>query len=402
MTTPRQTSALAPALRVGIFVDFSDGWLGGLNYFKNLIQAVRETAPERLEFVILTGSVVDEKLMGAWPPMEVLRNPLFDRFSVRWIARKLYQKYLLCDPPLQALLKKHRIDALSHSGYLGKRGGIPCIGWVPDFQHLHLPDVFRRWDIVRRNAEIGRIVRACNSVIVSSLSARDDLLSVAPEASNKVEVLRFVGEAPQPAHLVSKASLQQRYGFEGDYVFLPNQYWSHKNHLTVIRALAELKARGKPLTIISTGKTADFRQPDFFARVEAEIRTLGVADVYRVLGIVPYEDVVSLMHHCAFVINPSRFEGWSTTVEEAKAAAKHILLSDIAVHREQAPASADFFQATDVAQLQDLLWARWSTRESLAATHSVAPRQEHSARRRAFAENYLAIVERALSRSGTS
>jgi glycosyltransferase involved in cell wall biosynthesis len=53
-------------------------------------------------------------------------------------------------------------------------------------------------------------------------------------------------------------------------------------------------------------------------------------------------------------VNPSRFEGWSTTVEEAKAVGTPMLLSDIPVHREQAP-HADFFGTDDAAAMADAI-----------------------------------------------
>ena len=40
-------------------------------------------------------------------------------------------------------------------------------------------------------------------------------------------------------------------------------------------------------------------------------------------------------------------EGWSTTIEEAKALSTHMLLSDIPIHREQAP-DALFFNPHSV------------------------------------------------------
>jgi len=70
-------------------------------------------------------------------------------------------------------------------------------------------------------------------------------------------------------------------------------------------------------------------------------------DLFRVLGIVPYEDLLSLMRHSVAIINPSLCEGWSTTVEEAKALGKTILLSDIAVHKEQDPPKGCFFPPED-------------------------------------------------------
>jgi glycosyltransferase involved in cell wall biosynthesis len=55
------------------------------------------------------------------------------------------------------------------------------------------------------------------------------------------------------------------------------------------------------------------------------------------------------------MINPSRFEGWSTPIEEAKAFSTPLLLSDIAIHREQAPL-ARFFDPASPATLATALF----------------------------------------------
>jgi glycosyltransferase involved in cell wall biosynthesis len=53
--------------------------------------------------------------------------------------------------------------------------------------------------------------------------------------------------------------------------------------------------------------------------------------------------MISLMHHAIAVIQPSTFEGWSTSVEESKAMGKQIILSSIDVHVEQAPERGIYF-----------------------------------------------------------
>ena len=63
------------------------------------------------------------------------------------------------------------------------------------------------------------------------------------------------------------------------------------------------------------------------------------------------------------VINPSFFEGWSTTVEEVKSVGKKIVLSDLEVHREQAPDSAYFFAPDDVKDLHEVLSQLWANNE---------------------------------------
>src|SRR5580704_14229275 len=82
-------------------------------------------------------------------------------------------------------------------------------------------------------------------------------------------------------------------------------------------------------------------------------------DNVLILGLVPYEHVLYLMRNCVAVINPSRFEGWSSTVEEAKSIGKRIALSNIPVHREQAPPGALYFDPDDVHELSLILEKWW-------------------------------------------
>jgi len=58
---------------------------------------------------------------------------------------------------------------------------------------------------------------------------------------------------------------------------------------------------------------------------------------------VPYPALISMMHHSIAVLQPSFFEGWSTTVEESKSMRKQIILSSIDVHLEQAPERGVYF-----------------------------------------------------------
>jgi glycosyltransferase involved in cell wall biosynthesis len=57
------------------------------------------------------------------------------------------------------------------------------------------------------------------------------------------------------------------------------------------------------------------------------------------------------MRYAVAFINPSLFEGWSTSVEESKSMGKRILLSDIPVHREQAPELGIYFNPEDAEDL---------------------------------------------------
>ena len=64
---------------------------------------------------------------------------------------------------------------------------------------------------------------------------------------------------------------------------------------------------------------------------------------------------MSLIYYSLAVINPSLFEGWSSTVEQAKAYNKKIILSNISVHREQKPKYSYFFHPRNSLNLSKIL-----------------------------------------------
>jgi hypothetical protein len=53
------------------------------------------------------------------------------------------------------------------------------------------------------------------------------------------------------------------------------------------------------------------------------------------------------------IIQPSKFEGWSTVIEDAKALNKFVLASNIPVHSEQIKKNVDFFDTENEQQLAD-------------------------------------------------
>ncbi|MEZ4901449.1 MAG: hypothetical protein R2822_06650 [Spirosomataceae bacterium] len=73
---------------------------------------------------------------------------------------------------------------------------------------------------------------------------------------------------------------------------------------------------------------------------------------------IPRAHQLGLMKHALAVIQPSKFEGWSTVVEDAKSLQKQILLSRIPVHVEQMGDRAYYFEADEADELK-ILYARF-------------------------------------------
>ena len=105
----------------------------------------------------------------------------------------------------------------------------------------------------------------------------------------------------------------------------------------------KIKNKHKNIYIYSTGSKRDYRRPNHFDDLMKDIKQNNINKNYIYLGTVPFIDVMSLIYHSKAILNPSFFEGWSSTVEQAKAYNKKIILSKISVHFEQKPDNAIFF-----------------------------------------------------------
>ena len=82
------------------------------------------------------------------------------------------------------------------------------------------------------------------------------------------------------------------------------------------KALSILKLKGITPFLVLTGNPVDVRNPAYLAGILELISKLGIRSQVAILGLIPHHLVYVLMRYADFVINPSLFEGWSTTVEE--------------------------------------------------------------------------------------
>jgi glycosyltransferase involved in cell wall biosynthesis len=89
-----------------------------------------------------------------------------------------------------------------------------------------------------------------------------------------------------------------------------------------------------------------------------------VRDQIVFIGLIPHDHLYSLIRQSKCVLNPSLFEGWSTTVEESKSVGKRMILSDLDVHKEQDPRETLYFSQTNAIDLAEKIKYAWLNFES--------------------------------------
>jgi glycosyltransferase involved in cell wall biosynthesis len=395
-------------IRVAFWIDFPIEYSGGLNYIKNLLYAISLVNKGRIEPYVFVGAKLNDGDAKEFAAMAtVVRTRLLKRKNWQWFCNRLLVKSIGSQVLVKRELKKWSIQVVSHAALVWSLGPpLRVISWLPDFQFLHLPSFFPGLDVDQEIRRIRQFVADADAIILSSNSAYDDFRSIAPQACGaRACVLPFVSQpdtrlSSGDDDAVRRDSVERKYGFAGKYLYLPNQFWMHKNHWLVFKAVAELKLRGIEVLVICTGNLNDYRLrgSGYVDSLRHFIAQKSLEKNLLILGLIPYEDVLFLMRNCIAVINPSRFEGWSSTVEEAKSIGKRLLLSNIRVHLEQNPGNAQYFDPDDVAGLSALMADAWNSPQVADETARREAESSLHERTLAYGESYVKLVEQVVTR----
>jgi len=310
-----------------------------------------------------------------------------------WPRRKLRRRIkgrLGYDPVLLRLMERNHIDLLTHIG-LGRQTSVKTLPWQSDFQHKVFPQFFSPEECAGRDSEIANSALWGN-ILLSSQDAANSFRKYYPElASVRTHVLQFSSIASLSVNIINRAELEEKYPVQKPYFFLPNQFWHHKNHKVVVDAL---RLTPPDIRVVCTGLMEDRRNPSYVSELLDSVRKYGLEQRFICLGELPYRIMISLMRHSLAVVQPSLFEGWSTTVEEAKALGVRIILSNLDVHKEQAPERGTYFEPHSPEDLAVCLQQVFAEQDSTPEELYWDNRREYRARvARQLSENYARILK---------
>lgn len=378
-------------------------WMGGVNYYKNLFTAIKMLNEKSSDNILLI--YINE-------PNDENLNQIFSNYAsytkkevykpFKYYYKKFYKKLLGKEFQKEKYIKYKKYDKFDITSHNQNDfiENVPALSWIPDFQHICLPEMFSKEEIVLRDEMFRKQIDNARLVILSSEDAKKDLEKFSPNDTVKARVLHFVADiAPEIYQKTDdiKSYMIEKYNLPDKYFYVPNQFWKHKNHKVVFEAISELKKNGIDINVVFTGYSADYRHKQHFDNLMNYAKQNNIEDNIKILGLVESIEVYYLMRNCISIINPSLFEGWSTTVEEAKSIGKNIILSNINVHKEQNPPSAIYFDPYNAQELADILKDKWQTQQG-GPDYELenTARANMQNRMLEFASNYKNIVLEAL------
>jgi len=352
-----------------------EGWLGGVNVFRDLLIALRRLGNDAPSTWLITWegvpdadyrayvSLIDGKITFPYRSPSVAAPGWRRQLLNTWRGRFGLATRSAPAPALAGKLRAQGVDCV-FSVVLEEAQHdptVPLIVWLYDFQYHYLPELFTPDEIRRRQMDLAREANAAALLLTQSDSVQADVVRFLPAHASRARRLRWVADIPAAIYAQACRQVLETYHLPEKFFFLPNQFWMHKNHLTVFKALARLRQQGLRPILVCSGSLVDSRRPDYINELLGALSLWDLREQVIFLGVVPHDHILLLMRQSIRVLNASLFEGFGMSVAECISLGKGMVLSDLPVLREQDPPGSQYFNPRDEAALAEALAAVWNT-----------------------------------------
>lgn len=345
--------------RIGIIFNFDKSWLGGIYYIINIIKSLNYLDDiDKPNIILFYNENLKEFLDKIEYPYLEAKQVVFPSVYKGYIKSFIKRENLF----IKDILSYNELDGLYPvndqpcKSRIAKNKNVKIASWFPDLQHKFYPEFFKKKKLFFRELKLKLLLKNSPNLVVSSNDVESHFHQFYNlKKSLKISVLPFVSMIDS-FDFESLKVLKEKYKIPDEYYMVSNQFYKHKNHITVLRALSLLKQKNiTNVHVVMTGKMEHYNNPEFINQLRNEIRENDLTPYLSMLDVIPRFDQLSLMKHAKAVIQPSLFEGWSTVIEDAKSLQVPVLASNIDIHKEQLGGKGSYFSPLDAKELAELM-----------------------------------------------
>jgi len=321
---------------IGLLFTFGKNWMGGVIYIQNLVKSLNRLSDEKKPNLIIFYNESSRPFLDS-----IVYPYILDRVEInegndnfKYLKSIIFRKnYFISD-----IVSNHKLDGLfpfQHWPVALSKKSVKAISWIPDLQHYYYPEYFSKLNLFTRNVWIKHLFQNTEHLVVSSKTVFDQIVSIYDKSKHlNISVLKFASIIDKDV-LPKEEDIRNEFDIRVPYFVVSNQFWKHKDHTTVFKAIEVIKTKGLNYKVIFTGNMEDSRNSGYIDDLKNTLHDLDIKDYTDFVGLIDRNMQLALMKYSMAVIQPSLFEGWSTVVEDAKSLGSQIIASDLDVHLEQ-------------------------------------------------------------------
>lgn len=233
----------------------------------------------------------------------------------------------------------------------------PYIVTIHDFQQEYYPEFFTFKERLSRKI-VYKTGQKANTVVCESEYVKKDIIKFLKVPKEKIHVI----PSPPPSYILNIKLLEDKYeeirakyNLPAKYLFYPAQFWYHKNHINLLRAIKLIKDKyGKLINLVLVGS-----KKNNFENVMNEIKKLGLEKQVKYLGYVPDEDMPYLYKLSTALVMPTLFESVSLPIWEAFYLGVPVVASNVCALPEQVGDAGLLFNPHDIEDMAEKIYTVW-------------------------------------------
>lgn len=381
-------------------------YVGGVNtYTLGLLEGfLQEGSDHRFQIYIHKANRQLFKAFTKYPNAELVDCPLFGPWTYRLSLLPIFSfstdffkwaNNTMFGPITRLMDKRSDLIYFPATTLLPYNNTRPTVLSIHDIQQVHFPHYFPWFVRLYRRITSDLSVRCADYIQASSEFIKHDLLS--HFTNLREDQVFFIPEGVNIDEFKAPVDLDQvlaPYRLPERFLFFPGQLWLHKNHITVLKALKQIRQQHEvEIPLVMTGAEYSGARGIFKYMAQHQM------DFVHYLGKVPFAVIVALYQKARFHITAVLYESSSLPILEAAASGTPIIASKIPPNVEMSRILAlNLFEPTDEESLASLLMDLWRNDDLIGEQVEHNNRAiEHYSWRNA-ARTYLAQFETILER----
>lgn len=353
-------------MRIAVFAPEYDPTIGGgYTFIRDVLEGFLKVCDQsHHDYIVLVPKTTEVLLRQV---ADIPRNVKFFEMPKRSLLGRVVATLRHVFPPfgfiwrfsssLESICNELKVETIWFIGGLYDTPDIPFFTTVWDVQHrTHpwYPEVSSNWLWDYRELFLTRHLQRASCIITGTEVGQREL-----ERFYGIDPTRvLIAPHPTPSFALDDSeslpySLPSHLGIEEQFIFYPAQFWPHKNHATLISALAILREEGHfvpQLVLVGSDKGNRLF-------LEELARSIGVEDRIHFPGFISVSELKSLYQHAIAMVYPSVSGPENLPPLEAFGLGCPVLVSDFEGAREQLGDAAYFFDPLDPKQIADAIVA---------------------------------------------
>ena len=221
--------------------------------------------------------------------------------------------------------------------------------------HPEFPEIKSKGEFENRELIINYAIKRAISVIVDSEHGKSNLANKYNIEEKRISVIPFeplidIKENKELPY--SPDYIKKKYSIEYKYIFYPAQFWPHKNHIYILKAIFILeKAYNIKLNIIFSGGDKGNKE-----KVRKFAKKIGIHDQLIFTGFISNKELISLYKYSIALVMPTFFGPTNIPPLEAFKIGVPVIYPDLNGLRDQVGDAALLMNLYDPNTLSECLY----------------------------------------------